>query len=163
MSVVRIIGCALILFAILLIRKEYSLYVNRKISELCGFSTLLSHMESEISKYLSCGKQMWQRLSCDALERSGFLQLLKDGHAPEKAILLCKDRLLISKEMQDSLLEFFKSFGSEYKDGTLKKIAEYRSGFDKKSDEEKNELQKNLKITSTLLLGGGLTLLILVI
>ena len=163
MSVFRIIGCALIFLAILLIRREYSIYVSCKTSELCGFSLLLSHMESEISKYLSYGREMWHRLACDGLERSGFLQLLKNGHAPDEALALCKNRLLISKETQQSLSDFFKSFCSEYKDGALKKISEYRIDFDKKLEEEKKELQKSLKITSTLLLGGGLTLLILVI
>ncbi len=162
-SYLRLCGAVAVLVAVFFIAREYSVFARRRLDELRGFHSLLEYIGGGISKYLSFGSGLWNGFSCDKLESCGFLQMLRDGEHPGKAFSRCKSRLALSTEQKDVLEKFFLDFGREYKDSELKRVSEYRVRLGETLEKEVLELEKNVKVVRALLLGGGLSVVILVI
>ena len=159
----RIAGALLILVAVLFAGREYSKFVSRRLDQLSGFYSLLEYVESSISKYLSFGRGLWVGFSCEALEGCGFLGLLREGRNPYEAFLQIKSKLSLSSDQCELLEEFFMGFGREYQDGEMKRVSEYRKKLGRILDDQAQSLTNNAKVLKALLLGAGMSLVILVI
>ena len=159
----RIGGAVLILVAVLFAGREYSKFVNRRLDHLRGFYSLLEYIESSISKYLSFGRGLWVGFSCDSLEECGFLELLRDGSDPYEAFLQTKSKLSLSSDQCELLEEFFSGFGREYQDGEIKRVSDYRKRLGRILEDQEQTLDNNVKVVRALLLGAGMSLVILVI
>lgn len=162
-SYVRLAGAVVVLVAVFVIGREYAVFSRRRIKELRGFYELLKYMESSISSYLSFGSELWGGFSCEGLKDSGFLASLRECELPGEAFSKCRPRLSFSEEYKDLVEDFFRGFGREYRDGELKRIAEYKEKLGNILALEEESTEKNVKVARALLLGGGLSLVVLVI
>lgn len=162
-SYVRLAGALAVLVAVFVIGREYAAFSRRRTKELRGFYELLEYMEISISSYLSFGSELWGGFSCDDLEASGFLASLRNCELPGEAFSKCRSGLSFSDEYKDLLEDFFRGFGREYRDGELKRLAEYKGKLSDILAREEESTDKNVKVTRALLLGGGLSLVVLVI
>ena len=75
----RLGGAGLILLGAILVGREYSAYLNRRLSEYRGLLSLLSHAEGVIGRNLSYGKELWRGFEDAALEKCGLLPALREG------------------------------------------------------------------------------------
>ena len=94
-------GAALIMICALLIDREYKQYLNRRISENCGFLSLVSHAEAKISKFLCHGDGLWRDFSDDALTKCGFLPALQSGVSVADSFEQCSSKTALSKEAKE--------------------------------------------------------------
>lgn len=159
----RILGGALLLLCALLVGREYSAYAGRRIAEHQGFIALISHSEGMIGRFLSSGDELWRGFDNEALERVGFLPLIKDGKDADSAFSTVKGRLSLGDEAKKKVEEFFKDFGSGYKDQEIARISALRAELETSLKSETAELEKNSRVLNALLVGGALGLIILLV
>lgn len=159
----RLGGAAIITLAAVFVGREYSAFADRRLSELRGFLSLITHIEKEISKFQSCGDGLWRGFFDDPLTDCGFLPSLAETGSPSEAFSRCEDRLSLSGEQRELLFGFFADFGSDYREGELRRLAEFRTKLNAILEAETENLKKSVKVTKTLLLGGGLAAAIMVI
>ena len=155
-------GLALVVSALILSR-EYSAYCKRRILEYDGFIALLSHAEGKIAKYLSSGESLWRDFNNDALLNCGFLVALQDGETPISAFEKCESRLRLSQSTKARLREFFSGWGREYRERELLLLSSFKEEIAAEGMAEKEKLDKSVRISSALLIGGALALMILII
>ena len=160
---VRFGGGILIMLCALLFGKGYSNFADRRIAEYEGFLALISHIETEISRSLSYGKELWSGFSNAELERCGMLQHLREGKTPYDAFLLCEEALSLSDKTKVALKKFFSRFGYEYKDSELRRISEVKGDLVVELKSVREELEKNKRVVNALLVGGSLSVVILLI
>nr|MBE6545326.1 hypothetical protein [Oscillospiraceae bacterium] len=159
----RLGGAALITLCAVFVGREYSSFADRRLSQLRGFLALISHFEREISKSLAFGDGLWRGFNNGALSECGFLTALMETGSLSEAFSLCEDSLSLSKEQSGMLCGFFSGFGSNYKDGELRRIGEFRAELDAVIDRESDNLAKSVSVTKALLLGSGLAAAVMVI
>jgi hypothetical protein len=153
----------LIMIAALITSREYSRFADRRLAQWQGFSRLISHAEGMIEKYLLSGGALWQDFENHELARIGFLKLLREGASTCEAFSACSSSLSLPRECKDRLFEFFSSFGKGYRERELKSIAAFLKDFNGKYAEEKDRLEKSVRVTRALLLGGALATAVMMI
>ena len=156
-------GAALIMICALLIDREYKQYLTRRISENCGFLSLVSHAEAKISKFLCHGDGLWRDFSDDALTKCGFLPALQSGASVADSFEQCCNKTALSKEAKKLLSDSFKEWGKGYRDGEVAFLSSLKEKIASLLDKEKTEAEKSKKITTALLFGGALSILIMAI
>lgn len=159
----RLGGAALIMIGALLICHSYESYLKKRLSEYRGLVSLISHAEGEISGFLTYGSELWRSFSDDALEKCGLLPLLREGRSLAEAFVESVGKMSLSKDLSESLAADFKKLGKGYKDSELKLLSSIRERLAKELDTESVESEKNIKVARALILGGGLTVGIMVI
>ena len=143
--------------------REYNRYVERRIGELDGFVAFLNHAKSEISMYLTPAKRISRGFQNEILERLGFLSAIESEGNISRAFLSCYGGLSIGKEAKELLSEFFSEFGQGYREQELARIDRFRSDLEKILERDREELPKNARMVSTLLLAGALGIFILLL
>lgn len=156
-------GAALIMIASLYACREYSRFAEQEKAQWRGFSALLSHIEGGISKFLASGEGLFRGFEDEALEKCGFLQEIKAGVGLSSAFESCRGKLLLPEECKGRLSEFFASFGRGYQESELASLAAFRVGFEKEEAAERERLEKSVSVTRALLLGGALSVAIMLI
>lgn len=159
----RLVGVGLVLVAAIIASGEYKLYAKRRILQYEGFAALLFHLEGMISRYLSSGDGLYRGFENAELERIGFLPLIRGGDRPADALRRCEGQLCLSKDCLNALSAFFTGFGRDYKDRELKSISDFRTRLEEEKKSEAERLEKNVKVTSALLIGGALAFFIMII
>ena len=158
----RLGGTALIMIAALLICHGYELYLNKRLEEYCGLILLISHVEEEISLFLSYGSRLWSGFHNDALEKCGLLSLLREGHSISSAFSESMRRMSLSKTAAEELSKEFDRLGKGYKDSELRLLSSIRERLSLELESERCETEKNLKVLKALLLGGALVAVVMV-
>ena len=156
-------GAALIMIAALFACREYSVYAEKRILQHKGFIALISHAEEMISKFLAKGIELWQDFSDSALEECGFSSHLREGRSLSEAFSACEVGICLPKDVKEELRDFFSGFGKSYKDGQLSSLSEFRKRLENRLKEEELSLEKSLKVTKALIIGGALAVVILII
>ena len=153
----------LLLSAALCASREYSRFADLRLAQWRGFSAFLLHIEGEISKFLASGEGLYRGFENAELEKCGFLPALKEGTGLSSAFDGCRGRLLLPEGCKARLAEFFAAFGRGYKDSELASLSAFRIAFEKEYEAERERLEKSVKITRALLLGGALSVAIMLI
>lgn len=143
--------------------REYSRFAELRLARWRGFAALLSHIEGEISRFLASGERLWRGFADDELEKCGFLQNLREGDSLSAAFEKCRGGLLLPEECKARLAELFNSFGKGYKEDELASLSAFRASFEKEYEAERERLEKSVKVTRALLLGGALSAAIMLI
>lgn len=127
-----------------------------------GFVSLLEHIRRQIDCYLTPAARLADGFKNEALQSCGYLQqAAKDGLA--SAYFALSERLPLYKSVKSELESFFGGFGREYKDGTLKELNLRISSLKELLKKEKDESDRNLKVTRTLAVSAALGAAILII
>lgn len=159
----RFFGGGLVLLSALAASSEYSSYAERRLAQYSGLLALLSHAEGMISRFLSSGDGLWRGFENEELEKIGLLPLLREGKTLSKAFLECEGRFVLSKEAKERIKDFLSTSGRGYMEGEVAAFSGFRAQLDTEMKAEKERLEKNVKVTRALLLGGALAFLILII
>ena len=159
----KIIGGACVLIAAAAMARLYDAFSKRRLSECESFISLLEHIRSEISCFLSPKERIFRGYEDENLERVGFLPLVREGEDMGDAFDKISQRLLVGKSGLDILASFFSGLGRGYKDGAMalgeRCIAEFRKYYESLKDES----EKNVKLFRTVIIGLGLGILILLL
>ena len=149
------------MLASILCSREYSAYTERKMRECEGYLSLIVYIEKMIASYLAPLSVIFRDFECEALTLNGFLPSVRSGKSPSLAIR--ESKLLIPDDMRDMLCEYFDGFGKEYKDAELARTRTLRSRLESEVKEERERLDKSVKVTRALLLGAAAGIAILII
>lgn len=156
-------GAAVILLSALFVGKEYSAYVRQRLEQYRGFVALILHIEGMISRFLTPQDGLWRDFNNDALQKCGFLPLLREGKGLSGAFESVKASLALSEETKEMLSDFFGNFGGNYLDGEMSRTADFRTQLENGLKQEESELEKSLKISNALLVAGAVGIVILII
>lgn len=156
-------GCALLMIGALLISRCYDGYLSRRVEEYRGLVSLLSHAECEISKFLAYGSALWRDFQHDGLERCGFLPALRESGSLYQALEAAGDKMSLSSSAREGLSAQFQRLGRGYVDKELSLIGEIKQGLSAELESESAEAEKNKRVARALLLGGALSLVVMVI
>lgn len=159
----RFLGGGLVMIAAMITSGEYSAYAKRRLSQYSGLVALLSHMEGMISRFLASGDGLWRGFENEALESTGLLSSLKEGKSLAAAFSECEGKFALTKEAKGRIGDFLAGLGRGYRSGELEMISAFRASLEKEMAEEQQSLEKSVKITRALLLGGALAFLIMII
>lgn len=159
----RLLGAAALMVFALIFGREYSLYVERRLAEGDAFLALISHVERMISEYLAPPEVIFADFSSDELEECGFLPAVRAGLSPADAIISPDVHLSVSAKIRDRLKAYFSALGRSYREGELAAARECLADLGKIQAAERQELQKSVNLTRTLLLcvTMGITILII--
>ena len=153
----------LMLLVALFIGREYSAYMERRLAQMRGFSSLFSHAEEMISKYLSPADAIVSDFTDPELEKCGFLPALREGKDLLGAFEACSGQLALTSGMKREIGEFLSGFGRGYKDGELKRISAFRRRLEQEMASCAESAQKDVKAVRALLFGGAMAAGILII
>lgn len=163
MSFIKLLGAASIAAFAFTVGVRYSRFLDKKLSQYSGFISLSSHIEREIERNLSYGSELFASFSNSALESCGFLREIRRGADVKSAFFSSIDSLLLSKTAIDRLSAFFSSFGRDYKERELKKLASLRETLEEERAMLAPEIEKNKKTALALLFGAAASVLIILI
>ncbi len=163
MIYLRLLGAGLILAAALLLCGEYSARLNKRLAEYRGLLALLSHARLKIEKSLSYGSMLWQGFCDDVLEKNRLLPLLREGRGLYEAFEECKGEFALSSSVAEELSAAFSTLGGGYMDRELEALSKISDSLQERLNGESVAAEKNIKIARALLIGGALTVGILII
>ena len=159
----RFFGGGLIVVAALIASGEYSSYAKRRLAEYKGFIALFSHAEGMISRFLASGDGLWRGFENEALEKAGLLSALREGKTLAGAFDKCESRLALPGEAKKKIKDFLSASGRGYREGEIASFSAFGAGLEAEMKKEEERLDKSVKVTRALLLGGSLAFLILII
>lgn len=158
----RLLGVGLLMIGAMLICRGYESYLKRRLAELRGLVSLISHAEGKISGFLSYGGELWKDFRDDALEKCGLLQGLRGGESLHSAFASSAGKMSISRSISERLTAEFSKLGRRDKEGELSLLSSIREGVSAELDAEGGEAEKNIKVARALLFGGALAIGIMV-
>lgn len=161
MLYLRWCGAALLFIAAIFCGREYSSYAERRVREGAGLFALLLHMEKMIDSYLAPSAELFLGFSDERLAECGFLEKMREGGA--RAFSAAKEALTVGEPIKKRLEDYFSLFGKGYKASELSRLRECISDIKKMLSDEQEELEKSVKVTRALLLGGAVGIAILII
>ena len=151
------------LLSALIASGEYKTYAKRRILQYEGIISLFSHLEGMIGRYLASGDGLYRGFENAELERIGLLPLLRQGVGLSEAFKRCEGELNLSKNRCKAMSDFLSGLGRDYKDRELKLLSDFCMELVKEKTLEAERLEKSVKVTSALLIGGALAFLIMII
>ena len=153
-------GIALILASVLMISKIYSEYLTRGVSELREFKDLLEKMNLRVTAYLDTGWGFIKDEDYRALRRVGFIDSLSRGSLFE-AYSECLESLSISKSDKSLLNDFFKEYGKSDMNSEIKRTEKIISELDKRGANAHSEVEKKIKVFTSVTLAVCMGVVIL--
>ncbi len=159
----RLAGAALIALSALIAGRGYASYTGRRISEEEGLVTLLSHIKSEISCYLTPQSKLIDAFRCEGLEPSGFLSAMREGGGLLEAYRSCEEKMYCSDGVKEIISRFFEGFGKGYKDEELARLDAALASLMPEVERDRVELEKNQRVATALLVSAALGLIILLL
>ena len=157
------IGGAIIGCAALLLLRCYSAYINARRDECLGFLSLLKELERGMSLYLDTPSLVVTRHRCDALERLGFSERLREGATLAEAFLSIEGRLTMPEEAKRILAEYFARVGGGYLEGELRALSRAIAELEPIAIKEEDDAGKRIKVAGVLIFSvtaGALILLL---
>jgi hypothetical protein len=159
----RILGGGILVLSAFLLSVEYSSYAKRRVDHYLSLASLFSHAGGVISRFLLSGSEMWRDFHSEELERVGLLPCLREGTSLSEAFKKCESRLLLSKDIKEKIGKILSSKEREYKDGVVEAYFSLAKELECEGKGEKERIEKSVKVTRALLIGGTLAFLILII
>lgn len=154
---------ALILAAVLMISRIYAEYLTRGRDELCEFRDFLEKMNLRVIAYLDTGTDFAQREDFPALCRVRFIDGLGRGASLFEAFSECMPRLSISKSDKTLLYDFFREYGKADMNTEVNRCEKIIGALDKRGECARTEIEKKIKVFTSVTLAVCLGLVILII
>ena len=143
---------AVVLFLLLLTKEE-----RRRVEECEGLLLLLRHLRAQVSAYSLPRDEIYRTFSHAALERCGFLALLRDGGL---AAALSAEKLALGAETLRPLVLFAEGEGRRLKEEELTAVSLAIEGMEACLTDVKRRLPERLRLSRTLVLTGGMMIAI---
>jgi len=159
----KLFGGGLLLLGVFFSSSEYSAFADRRLLHYASIIALLSHAKGRISRYLSSGEEMWRDFENNELEKIGLLPDLREGACLSRAFERCENRLALPKETKDRIKKFLFGVGREYRAGVVDSFGDFLKRLEAEMENERLRLEKSVKVTRALLIGGALAFIILII
>ena len=159
----KLFGAALLLGFSLLVLRAYKAYLGRRKEECEGFGQIIDAVRDGVDYFLSPIGKIIERFESGESMTAKFAENVKSGDSPEKAFDKIKEKLAIGREGKEILGKFFASVGRGYKDGAVKIADACRKKFTEYTEKTAEEDEKSAKLTTALVIGGALGLILLFI
>ncbi|MBQ2875601.1 MAG: hypothetical protein IJE25_01185 [Clostridia bacterium] len=159
----KLFGAALLLGFSLLVLRAYKAYLGRRKEECEGFGQIIDAVRDGVDYFLSPIGRIIERFESGESMTAKFAENVKSGDSPEKAFDKIKEKLAIGREGREILGKFFASVGRGYKDGAVKIADACRKKFTEYTEKTAEEDEKSAKLTTALVIGGALGLILLFI
>ena len=143
---------AVFLFLSLLTREE-----RRRVEECEGLLLLLRHLRARVSAYSLPRDEIYRTFSHDALEKCGFLSLLRQRGLQTA---LSSGTLAPDGEMLRPLVAFSEGEGQRLKEEELSAVSLAIEEMEARLAEAKRRLPERLRLSRTLVLTGGMMVVI---
>ena len=163
MSLLRLLGGGLVVVSAIVASGEYSAYAKRRILHYEGLIALFSHAEGMISRFLASGDGLLRGFENEELEKVGMLSILREGEALQSAFEKCESRLALSVETKERIKDFLSTVGRGYREGEVASFSAFITSLKEEMSVESERLDKSVKVTRALLIGGSLAFLIMII
>ena len=147
----------------LLVLRAYKAYLGRRKEECEGFGQIIDAVRDGVDYFLSPIGRIIERFESGESMTAKFAENVKSGDSPEKAFDKIKEKLAIGREGREILGKFFASVGRGYKDGAVKIADACRKKFTEYTEKTAEEDEKSAKLTTALVIGGALGLILLFI
>lgn len=159
----KYIGIIAVLLSAVIISKEYSSFVNKRLSECRDFLRFIEHMKIQVGCFLRPSNELAKGFSSGSLSDAGFLGALENGESLYGAYKVAEPNLSISEEERDVLETLFSSVGECYLDEGVKLIDASHTKFENLYHKDRAECPKNAKLTSVISVTAAIGFLILVL
>ena len=159
----KVFGAALLLGFSLLVLRAYKAYLGRRKEECEGFGQIIDAVRDGVDYFLSPIGRIIERFESGESMTAKFAENVKSGDSPEKAFDKIKEKLAIGREGREILGKFFASVGRGYKDGAVKIADACRKKFTEYTEKTAEEDEKSAKLTTAVVIGGALGLILLFI
>ena len=157
------IGVAAVIFAIFLGWREYSSYLDRKISFCRAFLGAVTDYREKVRCYLDSPREWARDYSDSLLDECGFLPALRDGADFDSAYRLNRDAILLSEDADSILTPCFSRLGEGYLEGELEILSACIGKLEKEEATASEELVKKRKAVGAMLgaVAAGIVLMII--
>lgn len=156
----KLIGALMLLVCSFLASSEYRRRIFRQTEEYRSVLSLLRHAVDKV--HLMDGREAWSGLEDEILESVGILPALRGGQGIRAAFEECKDGLSLDKTTKDMITVQLSKLGDGYTEERAvieEIIANIKTAL---ADAEANA-EKNASVARALLVGGALTVIIMII
>lgn len=160
---VKIIGAALLLGLTVYVALEFSLMEGRRLRQIEGFLLLLRHIKAQISCFCMPTADIYRGFSNESLEESGLLASLCETNEFAKSIKDCRERLYLEDEEINLMLAFGGELGKSYRGEQIDCCDYYISEFESTYSARREEHPRRTRLMRSLLLSGGLMVIIIFI
>ncbi len=161
-EIFRFSGMGLILFAALTFYREYKKHLEYREGLCEGFFKLLGHIRRQIDCYLTPASELLSGFCDELLEMCGFLSLAREVGVKD-AYFSMERELRLSSSAKEILHSLLNDFGKDYKDGTVKEIDRALASLEKTLLREREENEKEKKITGVVCAAAAVGIIILII
>ena len=160
---VKLAGAALLLIFSLYVGREYTRYVEKRLSALRGVIALVAYARGRIEGFLTPKEGLWRDFNNEADALAPFFALINEGVCPPDAFNMKKDDLPLSREAKKILADFFSALGRGYKESELLLCRKTEEALTRIYTLEEAELPKNAKAVRVILLAVSLGVMILLL
>ncbi len=158
----KIFGTLTLLIITAYLCYEASSLEAKRVRQTEGFLLLLRHIKAQISCFCAPTDDIFSSFENESLSAIGFLQKLKEGDFCS-AVHSCRDKIYLDEEEINLLTAFGRELGKSYRqeeiEGCGYYIGELESAYAKKREEQ----PKKSRLYRSLVLTGGLMLIIVFI
>ena len=116
----RLFGLAFLLFAALLLSREYSRYVNKRIDESMGFISFIKYMRLEMRCFLKPPREIGRGFCNDSI--APFLTALESEESLLSAYTVSESAFSLSVDERTVIEELFRSVGVCYAEDGVRLI-----------------------------------------
>ncbi len=157
------IGQISVMLAFLLLSREYTKYMKKRVRECEELLSFIAHLRTELGCYLSPVREAALSFDSPILNAVGFSDAVKNTENLYLAYQKIKKRLSISEEESKPLEALFSSLGKGYLEDEIKLICVCEEKVQKNVEEITRQAPKNIKLISTLSVTAAIGFFILII
>ncbi len=158
----KIAGAFTLLFITLYLCYEASRMEFRRLRQTEGFLLLIRHVKAQISCFCTPLAEIFAEFENSSLEAIGFTSALREGgfsYALEK----CKDKIYLDTERINMLANFGEELGKSYREEQIECCDYYIGELENAYTKTRDEQPRRAKLYRSLLLTGGLMVIIVFI
>ena len=162
MITLKIAGACTLLLITLYLCYEASRMEFRRLRQTEGFLLLIRHVKAQISCFCTPLADIFAEFENSSLASIGFTEALREGgftYAVEK----CRDKIYLDEEGINMLTHFGEELGKSYREEQIECCDYYIDELESTYSKTRDEQPKRAKLYRSLLLTGGLMVIIVFI
>lgn len=156
----RLVGVGIISVCGIIVSREYSKYLEKRISHYRGVLDLLIYLQDNCDFGRSAERISWHKFHNDVLEKCGILSALREGVGIADSFERHGRSLTVGDELKESILSVFRSCESG---GFNERLSALKDEASREYERESNDKERNEKVAKALLVGGALAIGIMII
>lgn len=157
------IGISAVLFAAIMLSREYARYMKKRLDECEGFLAFIGYMRIQVGCFMRPLRELSENFSSEALAKSGFTDALRVEKNIYDAYKVSEPALSLSAEEKEVLEVLFSSVGECYLEEGVRLIEASHTKMEGLYSELKAERPRSTKLVSVLSATLAVGFLILVI